>query len=144
MDHICSLKGNCHEQFNLKKTAWTFQVWFKVASMQGKTACIWSLQTKKADSMNEKWPENLACLLKCMHSSWQFPFKVLYIHTSRLRLDSDSIRSNVNAIRLNLDWRPRWAGCYGEIAICFVMFCPKWWMLTVDQSSLSPNPIQVC
>ena len=39
-------RENCHEQFNLKKTAsltWkrTFQVWFKTASMQGKTARIW-------------------------------------------------------------------------------------------------------
>ena len=35
-----------------------------------------------------------------------------------LRKDSDWIRSNVNAIRLNLDGR--WAGYYGEIAVCFV------------------------
>ena len=33
----------------------------------------------------------------------------------RLRKDLDSIRSNDNAIGLNLDWR--WAGCYGEIAV---------------------------
>ena len=32
-----------------------------------------------------------------------------------LRKDSDWIRSNVNAIRLNLDWG--WTGCYGEIAV---------------------------
>ena len=38
---LYNLKGNCHEQFNLKKTSWTFQVWFKAASMQGKTARIW-------------------------------------------------------------------------------------------------------
>ena len=67
--------GRLHEQFNLKKTAWTFQVWFKAASMQGKTARIWCVfggerdycTEKRADSLNEKWPENLACCHKRLY-----------------------------------------------------------------------------
>ena len=65
------LKGNSDEQYNLKKTAWTFQVWFKAASMRGKTSRIWRVFSgerdpdkradKRADSVNEKWPENLVC-----------------------------------------------------------------------------------
>ena len=81
------LKGNCHEQFNLKKTAWTFQVWFKAASMQGKTAHIWRVFDGERDHYKQKsrfleqkvarkpgiLPETT--LLKYMRSSWQFPFK---------------------------------------------------------------------
>ena len=63
------VKGKLSWAVNLKKTAWTFQVWFKVASMQGKTARIWlafvgerdNSRQIRADSANEKWPENLAC-----------------------------------------------------------------------------------
>ena len=70
LSYSATLKGNCHEQFNLKKTAWTFQVWFKAASMQGKTARIWwgfgsernKLQTK--EQIPWTWPENLACCHK--------------------------------------------------------------------------------
>ena len=69
------LKGNCHEQFNLKKTAWTFQVWFKAASIQGKTTRIWRVfmvakeitTDKRADFVNEKWSENLACCHKRLY-----------------------------------------------------------------------------
>ena len=49
-----SLKGNCHEQFNLKKTAWTFQVWFKAASMQDKTARIWRVFGGEKDNCRQK------------------------------------------------------------------------------------------
>ena len=49
-----SLKGNCHEQFNMKKTAWTFQVWFKAASMQGKTARIWRVFGGERDHYRQK------------------------------------------------------------------------------------------
>ena len=62
-------KGKLSWAVNLKKTAWTSQVWFKAASMQGKTARIWrpfggerdNSRQKPVDSVNEKWPENLAC-----------------------------------------------------------------------------------
>ena len=48
---------------------------------------------------------------------------------TELRKDSDSIRSNGNAIRLSLD--RRWVGCYGEIAVCFsVMKVQNGWTLT--------------
>ena len=40
-DSQLMLKGKLSWAINLKKTAWTFQVWFKAASMQGKTARIW-------------------------------------------------------------------------------------------------------
>ena len=71
-----TLKGNCHEQFNLKKTAWTSQVWFKATSMQGKTARIWRAfggeRDKREDSVNEKRPENLACCHKRIYlKAWQ-------------------------------------------------------------------------
>ena len=65
------LKGKLSWAVNLKKTAWTFQVWFKAASMQGKTAAYDGplaakeiTPDKRADSVNEKWSENLACCHK--------------------------------------------------------------------------------
>ena len=66
--HLLSLKGKLSWAVNLKKTAWTFQVWFKAASMQDKTAHIWrafggerdNSRQIRAYSVNEKWPENLA------------------------------------------------------------------------------------
>ena len=73
------------KQFNLKKTAWTFQVWFKAVSMQGKTARIWRAFGGERDNSRQKSrfrerkvarkPGMLpqTTLLKCMRSSWQFP-----------------------------------------------------------------------
>ena len=85
LSSFLELKGNCHEQFNLKKTAWTFQVWFKAASMEGKTTGSLAAKEittdKTADSVNEKWRENLACCHKrlylnaCAAHAWQFPFR---------------------------------------------------------------------
>ena len=71
-----------------RRTAWTFQVWFKVASMQGKTAPIWRVFGGERDHYRQKSrfcerkvakkpgmsPETT--LLKCMRSSWQFPLKL--------------------------------------------------------------------
>ena len=86
--YFCLLKGNCHEQFNLKKTAWTFQVWFKAASMQDKTARTWRVFGGERDHYRQKsrFRERKVArkpgmlpqtnLLKCMRSSWQFPFKL--------------------------------------------------------------------
>ena len=89
---ICQLrllKGNCHEQFNLKKTAWTFQVWFKAASIEGKTARIWRAFGGERDNSRQKsrFREQKVTrkpgmlpqtnLLKCMRSSWQFPFNYI-------------------------------------------------------------------
>ena len=85
--YVWGLKGNCHEQFNLKKTAWTFQIWFKAASMQGKTARIWRVFGGERDHYRQKSrfrerkvarkPGMLpqTTLLKCTRSSWQFPFE---------------------------------------------------------------------
>ena len=73
----------------LKKTAWTFQVWLKAASMQGKTARIWRAFGGERDHSRKKsrFRERKVAkkpgmvpqtnLLKCMRSSWQFPFKLL-------------------------------------------------------------------
>ena len=84
----CDIKGKLSWAVNLKKTAWTFQVWFKAASMQGKTARIWRAFGGERDNSRQKsrFRERKVVrkpgirlpqtnLLKCMHSSWQCPFK---------------------------------------------------------------------
>ena len=85
---IC-FKGKLSWAVNLKKAAWTFHVWFKAASMQGKTDRIWRAFGGERDDSRQKSrvrerkvarkPGMLpqTNLLKCMHSSWQFPFKLL-------------------------------------------------------------------
>ena len=57
-----------------------------------------------------------------------------------LRKDSDSIRSNVNAIRLDLDWR--WDCYYGEIAVCFVQNDEHSYNATC-KSETSPVSVQI-
>ena len=50
---------------SMKKTAWTFQVWFKAAgSMQGKTARIWRVFGGERDHYREKsrFPERKGAL----------------------------------------------------------------------------------
>ena len=71
----------------MSSLTWKRQVWFKAASMQGKTACIWLVFGGKRDDYRQKIkfrerkvarkPGMLpqTTLLKCMRSSWQFPFK---------------------------------------------------------------------
>ena len=65
---LVQLKGKLSQAVNLKKTARTFQVWFKTAMMQGKTdgplAAKEITPDKRADPVNEKWPENVACCHK--------------------------------------------------------------------------------
>ena len=82
---IC-VKGKLLWAVNLKKTAWTFQVLFKVASMQGKTADIWWAfgserynYRQKSRFCERKVARKPGMLpqtnsLKCVRSSWQFPF----------------------------------------------------------------------
>ena len=76
--YFCLLKGNCHEQFNLKKTAWTFRVWFKAKppAYNGSLAAKekrWFRGRKVARKPGMLPQTNL---LKCMRSSCQFPFKL--------------------------------------------------------------------
>ena len=100
-----ALKGKLSWAVNLKKTAWTLQVWFKAASIQGKTARIWrafggerdNSRQIRAESVNEKWPENLACYHKriylnacAAHDS--FPLKSL--SSKYFLLNSNQVESH--------------------------------------------------
>ena len=79
------LKGKLSRAVNLKKSAWTFQVWFKTAMMQGKTARIWRAFGGERDNSRQKsrFREQKVTrkrgmspqtnLFKSMRSSWQFP-----------------------------------------------------------------------
>ena len=83
---VVVVKGRLSWAVNLKKTVWTFQVWFKAASMQGKTARIWRAFGGERDHSRQKsrFCERKVArkpgmlpqtnLLKYMRSSWQFPF----------------------------------------------------------------------
>ena len=73
---VSVLKGNSHEQFNLKKTAWTdslIQLQGGIDARQNRPAYDGSLAAKeitpdkRADSVNGKWPENLACCHKRLY-----------------------------------------------------------------------------
>ena len=80
------IKGKLSWAVNLKKTAWTFQVWFKAASTQ-MTGRIWRAFGDERDNSRQKsrFRERKVArkpgmlpqtnLLKRMRSSWQFPFK---------------------------------------------------------------------
>ena len=78
---------------NLKKTAWTFQVWFKAALMQGKTTRTWWAFGGERDNSRQKsrFRERKVArkpgmlpqtnLLKCIRSSWQFPFNFILLNS---------------------------------------------------------------
>ena len=51
---ITVIKGKLSWAVNLKKTAWTFQVWFKAASIEGKTVRIWRAFSSERDNSRQK------------------------------------------------------------------------------------------
>ena len=82
------LKGNCLEQLTWKRQRELFKFDSRAASMQGKTARIWRAFGDERDHSGQKsrFRERKVArkpgmlpqtnLLKCMRSSWQFPFNV--------------------------------------------------------------------
>ena len=120
--------------FNLKKTVWTFQVWFKEVSMQGKTARIWRIFGGERDHYRQKsrFRERKVAIkpgilpqttsLNCMRSSWQFPFKAfaqnvsssLWVFLHRLR-NTQNTTFDLSPL-FKFAWQLSWTGCYDPIS----------------------------
>ena len=109
---ISDLKGNCHEQLTWKRQPDLFKFdsrrhrcKAKPPAYNGPLAAKETTADKRADSVNEKWPENLACCHKriylnacaahdSFHLSHLYEFGVCYNWNNKLYSDSDLTQSS--------------------------------------------------